>query len=125
MQMPGAGFPAEEVAGVLVVTTPAEIDMTNADGLRTALLDAVGDGHRRVVIDMTGTRFCDSAGVHVLASAHRRALAEDHQLMLAVSDDAVLRVFSIMGIDQVIPSFATLAEALAHASANGSEPAGA
>jgi anti-anti-sigma factor len=118
------GFAVQTVGSVLVVTTPGEIDMTNADGLGVALLDAVGNGHRRFVVNMTGTRFCDSAGVHALASAHRRALAEDHRLLLAVSDAAVLRVFAIMGIDRIIPSFATLAEALAYAAADGSGPPG-
>ena len=34
--MPAAGFAVEVVCGVPVVTTPEEIDITNAPGLRTA-----------------------------------------------------------------------------------------
>src|ERR1700756_1727468 len=37
MQMPELGFPVEMVSGVPVVATPAEIDITNAAGLRAAL----------------------------------------------------------------------------------------
>ena len=36
--MPDARFPVEVVSGVPVVVTPEEIDITNADGLRAALL---------------------------------------------------------------------------------------
>ena len=32
--MPELGFPVEMVSGVPVVAAPAEIDITNADGLR-------------------------------------------------------------------------------------------
>lgn len=40
-----------------VVATPAEIDITNAEGLPSALLGAAADGHGALVVDMTRTRF--------------------------------------------------------------------
>ena len=48
--------------GVPVVTAPAEIDITNAEQLRAALLNSAARGHATVVLDMTHTRFCDCAG---------------------------------------------------------------
>ena len=113
-------FPVDLVADVPVVGTPEEIDLTNADGLRLALVQAAGDGHQRFVVDMTRTRFCDSSGVHALATAHQRALGENRQLLLAVSDPAVRRIFALTGIDQMIPSFASLEQALEYAAAEGS-----
>jgi anti-anti-sigma factor len=47
-------------------TTPEEIDITNAAALRAAVLQAAAQGHGTFVVDMTGTRFCDWAGLHVL-----------------------------------------------------------
>jgi anti-sigma B factor antagonist len=117
--MQEARFPVEVVGGVPVVIAPEEIDITNAVGLQAALLDTAINGHRRFVVDMTRTRFCDSSGVHALAAAHRRALEEDRQLLLAVSGPAVLRVLAITGIDQIIPSFASLDEALGQAWSGG------
>jgi anti-sigma B factor antagonist len=119
--MPEGRFPVDLVGGVPVVGTPEEIDMTNADGLRMALVRASGNGHKRFVVDMTRTRFCDSAGVHALAAAHRRALNENRQLLLAVSGPGVRRIFELTGIDQVIPSFASLEQALDYAAAEGSQ----
>jgi anti-sigma B factor antagonist len=103
------------VRGVPVVTAPEEIDLTNVDGLRAALLEAAADGSTALVVDMTRTRFCDSAGFRVLVDAHKRAVAEGGAVLLAVPAAAVLRVLEITGIDQVIPSFASLDEAVAHA----------
>jgi anti-sigma B factor antagonist len=117
--MPEASFAVEVVSGVPVVTAPEEIDITNAAGLRAALLDAASDGHRQLVVDMTRTRFCDSSGVHALAAAHRRARGEDRQLLLAASGPAVLRVLELTGIDQMIPRFASLDEALGQVSSGG------
>jgi anti-sigma B factor antagonist len=108
----------EEVGGVPVVATPEEIDSTNADGLRTALLEAAVRGRGTFVADMSGTRFCDSAGIQVLVRAHNRSQAEGGKMLLTVSAPAVLRVFALMGVDRLIPSFPTLREALAQASAD-------
>jgi anti-anti-sigma factor len=103
------------VVGVPVVTAPEEIDLTNVPGLRAALQEAAATGSPALVVDMTGTRFCDSAGLRVLVDAHKRAVAEGGAVVLAVPAAAVLRVLEITGIDQVIPHFASLDEAVAHA----------
>ena len=114
-------FPVELVQGVPVVAAPEEIDITNAAGLRAALLTAAGAGaggseadeHRTFVVDMTRTRFCDSAGIAALVGAHKRAQDEGGRVLLAVSGAAVPRIFELTGIDRIIPSFTSLDEALA------------
>lgn len=45
--MSEARFPIELVNGMPVVARPEEIDLTNADGLRAALLEAAGHRVRR------------------------------------------------------------------------------
>ena len=124
--MPDARFPVEVVRGVPVVAAPEEIDITNAEVLRSALLtaSAAADGCGTLVVDMTRTRFCDSSGLHTLIAAHKRAGAEGREVLLVIPDTAVLRVFALTGMDRVIPNFTTLAEALAQtaATANGHRP---
>ena len=105
----------EVVSGVPVVTAPEEIDITNTPELGSALLEAAAHGHGTLVVDMTRTRFCDSAGLRVLVDAHKQALAEGRAVLLAVPAAAVLRVLEITGIDQAIPHFASLDEAVTHA----------
>jgi anti-sigma B factor antagonist len=111
--MPDAWFPVEMVRGVPVVSAPEEIDITNADVLRTALLESAMHGPGTFVVDMTRTRFCDTAGLHALVSAHKRARAEGGEVLLVMPDAAVLRIFAVTGLDQVFPSFTSLEEALA------------
>ena len=119
--MPEDGFPVEVIGGVPVVAAPEEIDITNAEALRSALLAAAADGPGALVVDMTRTRFCDSSGLHTLIAAHKRAGAEGREMLLVIPSVAVLRVFALTGMDTVIPNFTSLAEALAHtaATANG------
>ena len=101
-----------------MVAAPQEIDITNAAGLREVLLDLI-PGHAAVVIDMTQTQFCDTAGLHVLVMAHKRALAQGCQVRLAMPGGPVLRILAITGIDRVIPRFTSLEDAMAAPAAPG------
>jgi anti-sigma B factor antagonist len=113
--MPEDRFPVEVVGGVPVLAAPEEIDITNAEALRSALLKAGGNGHGTLVVDMSQTQFCDSSGLHTLIAAHKRAEAEGREVLLVIPGTAVLRVFALTGMDRVIPNFTSLAEALTQA----------
>ena len=110
--MPDGSFPVEIVKGMPVVAAPEEIDITNAEALRAALLTAAANGYDTLVVDMTRTQFCDSSGLHTLIAAHRRAEAEGREVLLVIPSPAVLRVFVLTGMDKVIPNVTSLPEAL-------------
>jgi anti-sigma B factor antagonist len=120
--MPDDRFPVEVVEGVPVVATPEEIDITNAEALRTALLNEATNGHHALVVDMTRTQFCDASGLHALAAAHQRAEADGREMLLVIPGTAVLRVFALTGMDRVIPNFTSLAGALACADRRDGQP---
>jgi anti-anti-sigma factor len=105
------------IGGVPVVTAPLDIDAANAEDFQQILLRAASCRRATVVVNMTGTRFCDSAGVRVLVRAQERALIKGGELLLVIPASAVLRVFALTGIARVIPHFADLNEALEHAQA--------
>jgi anti-sigma B factor antagonist len=112
--MPATGYSFQMAGDVPVVTTPAEIDSTTAGELRAVLLERQSRGHTTVVVDMTGTQFCDSAGLRELVRAHKRGQADGGGLRLVTpADGAVPRVFALTGLDGLIPHFTTVAQALA------------
>jgi anti-sigma B factor antagonist len=92
---------------------PEEIDITTATRLRSVLLEATAPGHATLVVDMSQTQFCDSAGLNVLVRAHQRAEAKGGEVRLVISTTDVRRIFTVTGIDRVIPSFPSLEQALA------------
>jgi anti-anti-sigma factor len=111
------------IRGVPVVAAPAEIDASNADWLRAVLLEAAARGNGTFVVDMTRTQFCASAGLGVLVRAHNWAVVEGGELRLVIPASCmVLRIFALTGIDQVIPNFADLHEALQPAPAAPAPP---
>ncbi len=117
--MPDISYPVEMTSGVPVVRAPAEIDVTTADQLRAALLEAAADGYTTVVVDMTHTRLCDSTGLGVLIRAHKRALKEGGEVRLVIpAGGAVYRIFTLTSLYRFIPRFGSLPEALRLAAAN-------
>ncbi len=103
MTMTELGFPVRITRGAPVVTTPEEIDITNAGQLRAPLLYAAGRPGPAVVVDMTRTRFCDSAGLHALIGAHRRTRTEGRQVRLAVTGPQVHRLIALAALDRLVP----------------------
>jgi anti-sigma B factor antagonist len=102
------------INGLAVVTAPAEIDIDTAEGFRAALLRAATDGHATIVVDLTGTRFCDSGGLKALDAAHQRALDDGGELRLVLpASGTVVRVLAITGLNRCIPCFTGLDQALA------------
>ena len=97
-----ACFPVAWSDRTAVVTLPVEIDAINADAVREALLSVLNAGAAGLVVDMTATTFCDSAGITALVRAARRADANGATMRLAITALPVLRVFNLVGIDRLI-----------------------
>jgi anti-sigma B factor antagonist len=110
---PGERFAVKWSGQVAVVTAAGEIDITNAEGLRDALLSALNAGAAGLIADLTSTTFLDSAGIAALVRAARRAEAADAALRLAVTAPPVLRVLSLVGLDRLIEVHPSLADAMA------------
>jgi anti-sigma B factor antagonist len=108
--MSAGGYEVQRAGQHAVITMPAEIDAATADEARRALLAAVSSGAAILVIDMSRTTFCDSAGLKAIIAAHTQATQAGIQLRLVAT--AVLRIITIVGIDQLIPVYPTLEAAL-------------
>jgi anti-anti-sigma factor len=93
-----------------VVTVPAEVDVTNTDEVRRALLSAVSQDVPVLIIDMSGTTFCDSTGVQAIIATYRQTAAIGTELRLVAT--AMLRILTVIGVDQVIPIYPDLNAAL-------------
>ena len=107
-----ASFAAKMVRGVQVVTAPAEVDVGNAALMRTALLRASAGGRGAIILDMTATQLCDSAGLSVLIRCHRRAVAQGGSIRVVTSAPQLRRMMDVTGLDQLLQHFPTLEDAL-------------
>src|SRR5262249_20948478 len=112
LMMGGSKHLTRSWARPVVVTMPAEIDITNADRIGAALSAAIASGAGIVVADMTGTTFCNSSGISMLVLAHRQAAANGAELRPVVPSAAVLRALKLVRIDCLLPIYPSLDAAL-------------
>ena len=96
----------------VLVTLPAEIDISNDGLVEDELTSALGDGLAVLVADGTSTTFCASAGMSALIRTHHQAEAAGKQLRV-VASPAVRRILELTGADQVLDTYPSLADALA------------
>ncbi|MGI9005968.1 MAG: STAS domain-containing protein [Streptosporangiaceae bacterium] len=95
----------------VIVTLPAEIDVTNSAQVDDLLAAVSAQGPEILTVDMTGTNFCDSSGIHALARAHRLTGANGGELRIAIGTSPTLRVLQLTGLDQVLTVFSDVDQA--------------
>jgi len=81
-----------------VLRASGEIDSTTAPLLNTHLTELLDAEVRELVVDLQGVSFLDSAGLCVLATAHRRAARQDVRMRVLASSRAVIRPLQITGL---------------------------
>lgn len=81
-----------------VVSAAGEIDSTSASVLRERLEPLLDGALGDVTVDLTGVTFLDSAGLCVLAAAHRRAAGSGITFRVLASSRAVIRPLQITGL---------------------------
>jgi anti-anti-sigma factor len=96
----------------VIMTLPQEIDLTNSAAAGAMVLDAL-DGPGLVIVDMSGTTFCDTAGMRMLISFCEHAEADRCTLRIVIKPGgSVARALAILGIDRMLPIYASLYDAM-------------
>jgi anti-sigma B factor antagonist len=101
-------------AQATVVRPPAEMDYTNADQVRQELASALAAGTAGVIIDLTSTTFCDTAGLREIVTAYKAAATTGRDLRVVVPVP-LERLFTVTALDRVLAVYPTLSAALAAA----------
>jgi anti-sigma B factor antagonist len=98
---PATDLVSVDVSGsgpAVCVTASGEVDSTSAPILGQQL-DGLLDGDvRELTVDLGRVTFLDSAGLCVLAAAHRRAVRQGVTMRVLASSRAVIRPLQITGL---------------------------
>ena len=105
--------PSEDV---FVIALSGEVDLYTAPEFKQRLIDAVAEGARHVVVDLSDTTFIDSTTLGVLVGGVRRLREKDGDLSLVCRDRNINKIFEITGLDKVFTIAASRDEALARLS---------
>ena len=95
-----------------IVALAGEIDLSNHVALRTALNDLIVGGSVDLVLDLTDVTFMDSTGLGAMIGTRRRVHAFQGSLAIVLTNDAILRVFEVTGLDKVFDLYDSRAAAL-------------
>lgn len=98
----------------VVVAVRGELDAYTAPRLTAVLNDLWDGGVERAVIDLRRLEFVDSMGLGVLVAAKRRLSQAGNALCVVIdpSQATVLRIFTITGLDKVMPVHGSVQEAV-------------
>jgi len=86
-----------------VITVSGEVDLATSPDLDDAIIAALDSGAGSLVVDLTDVSFMDSSGLGVIVRGLKRCREADKDLDLVITNERVLKVFGITGLDQVIP----------------------
>ncbi|MEW2515388.1 STAS domain-containing protein [Streptomyces sp. NPDC046870] len=95
-----------------VASVTGEIDLHTAPGLRTRALELIDQGHRQLILDMSGVGYCDSAGLSALIGIWHGAQDAGGSLTLAAIPDRLMRMLTLTGVDSLLPHYPSTADAL-------------
>lgn len=95
-----------------VLHVAGDLDFDQAPELRSRLDRLPLSPGQCLVLDLSGLEICDSSGITALLAARQHALTADADVVLAAVPANLLRVLTLVGLDQVFtlrpdPSTAT------------------
>jgi anti-sigma B factor antagonist len=115
----------EKVDGVPVAHVDEFIDAANAAATHHQLADGLGPDALSLVVDLSDTRFIDSAGIDMLLRLSDRLDHRRARLILVIPDGSPLkRVATIVGLPRVMTIHSSLKEALDEAAGAQAEARG-
>jgi anti-sigma B factor antagonist len=100
-----------------VVILEGEIDIYSAPEFKEVLVNGIEGGAKRVVVDLSRVTFIDSTALGVLVSGAKRVRPRNGSLDIVCTDENIIRIFEITGLDRIFGIFPSRDEALKAASA--------
>jgi anti-sigma B factor antagonist len=98
---------------VPVVAVSGEVDVYSAPALKDNLTKLLQSGVSTVIVDLSGVAFLDSTGLGALVEARAATSEAGGSLPLICSQERILKLFTITGLDGVFAIHANVGEALA------------
>ncbi len=98
---------------VVLVEVNGRVDSSNANELGETLMELIDDGHRHLVVSLTGVDYMSSAGLRELVSPLKRVRRENGDIRLVQPSPRVREVLELTGLDTIFQIYESSSEALA------------
>jgi anti-sigma B factor antagonist len=97
---------------VPIVAVAGEVDVYSAPALKDEITELLQSGVTTLIVDLSGVAFLDSTGLGALVEARAATSDAGGALPLVCSQERILKLFTITGLDGVFTIHPTIGEAL-------------
>ena len=101
-----------EMKRVRLFEVAGRVDSVNANEFGAALDEALGDGKRNLVLDLSGVEYMSSAGLREMVRVLKQVRREGGDLRLAALSERVQEVLELAGLDTIFEIYPTQVEAV-------------
>jgi anti-sigma B factor antagonist len=102
-----------------VIELGGEVDLYTAPEFKERMVQVIEEGKKQVVVDLSNATFIDSTTLGVLVGGVKRLRPAGGTLSLVCSDQNIVKIFEITGLDRVFPIHESREQALASAGGDG------
>ncbi len=107
--------------GVAIVAVAGEADLTTVPELKAALVGAIDDGARLVLVDLSETTFIDSTTLGVLMGGVKRLAPKRGEMAIVCRDANIRKIFEITLLERVFAILDDVDAAVEHLASSGRE----
>lgn len=98
---------------VPIVAVNGEVDVYSAPALKDKITELIGAGEHTLIVDLGGVAFLDSTGLGALVEARAACGDAGGSLTLVCSQERILKLFTITGLDGVFTIHPSIGDAVA------------
>jgi anti-sigma B factor antagonist len=98
---------------VPIVAVNGEVDVYSAPALKDKITELLESGQTTLIVDLGGVAFLDSTGLGALVEARSATGEAGGALPLVCSQERILKLFTITGLDGVFTIHSSVSEAVA------------
>lgn len=95
------GLHVRHVEPFVVLGIAGDLEMSSAPAFRQAVIEALADGDRHLIVDFGGTDFIDSTGLGALIGALKRVRALEGSLQIVCPQPRLQELFTLTDLHKV------------------------
>jgi anti-sigma B factor antagonist len=98
---------------VPIVAVSGEVDIYSAPALKDKITELLESGQSTLIVDLSGVAFLDSTGLGALVEARAATAEAGGSLPLVCSQERILKLFTITGLDGIFTIHPSVGDAVA------------
>lgn len=109
---------------VVVARLKGEVDLSNADSIETAIVEATPNHALALILDVSALDYLDSAGIHLIYKLRQKLRARGQTLRLVIPTESPAHdALRLAGVSHNVDTAESLEAAMAEFAADDSAPA--